>query len=420
MIDTTKLKINAPTNPYQATPAQPQGQTAMGQQQPNNYDWSMPSWMPQGTYNWWGRNPDPGFGNPEQPWYRSPQWGDNAVYNPYYGYQDVKSIADLYGSGQDFWQWGLPQQTEQDWSQYGFSRPDAGTQGIDKDQLRDPNNPDNKYTMPEEDVRGMLEGLLNPNYSDLPYYPSSDVGAGSGFQYPEQWGTASDVMTNFAQGDPTQVPWQWDQASQFGQNMMQTGSPVDVSGYKEAMAPVLERQFGDMTRQQLEEFGMGGLRWSTPVQGAIAREGSRLMENYGLGLADRDLAAQEAARGRQMGAGSLMQGLGAGVAGLGESARNRGLQAAGGLSGLGAQYLQAPQDWAQQMWGMGTQQQATMQSALDKAYQDFMRMAPEYSPWLQQLMGYVGLQPQVTPEQYGQSGMGGLFGGLLSMLGLAL
>jgi len=408
MIDTTKLKINAPTNPYQAAPAQ---QT--GQQQPSNYDWSMPSWMPQGTYNWWGRNPDPGFGNPEQPWYRSPQWGDDAVFNPYYGYQNVRDIADLYGSGQDFWQWGLPQQTEQDWSQYGFER--AGTQGIDRDQLADPG-----LGMPTEDISGMLEGLLNPNYSDLPYYPSADVGAGSGFQYPEQWGTASDVMTNFAQGDPTQVPWQWDQASQFGQNMMQTGMPVDVSGYKEAMAPVLERQFGDMTRQQLEEFGMGGLRWSTPVQGAIAREGSRLMENYGLGLADRDLAAQEAARGRQMGAGSLMQGLGAGVAGLGESARNRGLQAAGGLSGLGAQYLQAPQDWAQQMWGMGTQQQATMQSALDKAYQDFMRMAPEYSPWLQQLMGYVGLQPQVTPEQYGQSGMGGLFGGLLSMLGLAL
>ena len=410
MIDTTKLNINA----LKAQTIDPYG----GQPPGGDYDWSMPNWMPQGTYNWWGRNPDPGFGNPEEPWYRSPQWGDDAVFNPYYGYQNVRDVTDLYGGNQDFWDWNLPQQTNQDWSQYGFER--AGTQGRDRDQLRDPNNPDNQYTMSEEDVAGMLEGLLNPNYSDLPYYPSSDVGAGSGFQYPEQWDIASDVMANFAQGDPTQVPWQWDQASQFGQNMMQTGMPIDVSGYQEAMAPVLQRQFEDMTRQQLEEFGMGGLRWSTPVQGAISREGSRLMENYGLGLADRDLAAQEAARSRQMGAGGLMQGLGAGVAGLGESARNRALQAAGGLSGLGAQYLQAPQDWAQQMWGMGTQQQATMQQALDRAYQDFMRMAPEYSPWLQQLMGYVGLDSQVTPEQYGQSGLGGLFGGLLSMLGLAL
>jgi hypothetical protein len=57
-----------------------------------------------------------------------------------------------------------------------------------------------------------------------------------------------------------------------------------------------------------------------------------------------------------------------------------------------------------------------MQQALDRAYQDFMRMAPEYSPWLQQLMGYVGLQPQVAPQQYGQSGLGSLFGGLLGML----
>jgi hypothetical protein len=398
MIDTTKLNINSGTKVAGLDQFQPQNQ--------GNYDWSMPDWMGRGTYDWWGRNPDPGFGTPEQPWYRHPSWGLDAVYNPYYGYQNVKDIADLYSSGQDFWQWGLPQQTGQDWSQYGF------TQGnINKDQLADRNN-----GMSTENIGEMIRGLLNPDYSDLPYYPGADVGAGQGFQYPEQWDWASNVMGNFASGDPTQVPWQWNQASDFGQQMMQGGMPVDVSGYKEAMAPVLERQFGDMARQQFEDFGMGGLRWSTPAQGAIAREGSRLMENYGLGLADRDLAAQEAARQRQMGAGSLMQGLGAGVAGLGESARDRALRAAGGLSGLGQQYLNAPQDWAQQMWGMGSQQQNTMQQALDRAYQDFMRMAPEYSPWLQQLMGYVGLQPQVAPQQYGQSGLGSLFGGLLGML----
>ena len=406
MIDTTKLNINSGNKALTVDPYQDPNQ--------NNYDWSMPNWMPQGTYNWWGRNPDPNFGSPEQPWYRHPSWGDDAVYNPYYGYQNVRDVADLYGGNQDFWDWGLPQQTDKDWSQYGF------TMGGDKDKLLDPNNPNNAYTMPTKDIGDWMEGLLNPNYSDLPVYPEYDLSQGRGFQYPEQWDWASEVMKNFAYGDPTEIPWQWNQASEFGQNMMDSGSPVDVSAYKEAMAPVLERQFGDMTRQMLEEFGMGGLRWSTPVQGAISREGSRLMENYGLGLADRDLAAQEAARQRQMQASGLMYGLGGGISGLGESARNRSLQAASGLSGLGAQYLQAPQDWAQQMWGMGQQQQNTMQQALDRAYQDFMRMAPEYSPWLQQIMGYLGLDSQVSPQQYGQSGLGSMLGGIGSMLPLLL
>lgn len=408
MIDTSKLKINAPTNPYQANTNQ-MGQTlsADGPQQQNNYDWGMPDWMGRGTYDWWQRNPSPDFGTPDQPWYRHPSFGYEAVYNPYYGWQNVKEIDKLYGGGQDFWDWGLPQQTGQDWADYGFEPygPGGGENSTDIS-----GNP--IYNIPQQ--------MFNPDYPDLPYYPSADVGAGKGFQYPEQWGTASDVMTNFAYGDPTQVPWQWQEASQFGQGMMESGMPVDVSGYREAMAPVLQRQFEDMTKQSMEDYGLGGLRWSTPAQRSIADIGGRLMENYGLGLADRELGAQEAARQRQMGAGGLMQGLGAGVAGLGEAARSRALQAASMLPGLGQQYLQAPQDWAQQMWGMGTQQQGIMQQSLNRAYQDFLRMAPEYSPWLQQAMGYIGLQPQLAQQQYGQSGLGSLFGGLLGMLPFVL
>jgi len=400
MIDTTKLKINTPKtqtiDPYQQQPPDDGGQDWQ------NFDW-LKNYYGGNWYDFGAKEGSPG-------WWRAPRInpaGAEAVWNQNYGWQDWNNIANLGGDYSSLSpQWGDV------YDIYGG----YNTQGLDKEKLQDPNN----QGMSTENIGDMLKGLLNPNYSDLPYYPSADVGPGKGFQYPEQWGTASDVMTNFAQGDPTQVPWQWSEASEFGQNMMQEGMPVDVSAYKEAMAPVLERQFGDMTRQMLEEFGMGGLRWSTPVQGAISREGSRLMENYGLGLADRDLAAQESARQRQMQASNLMYGLGGGISGLGESARNRALQAAGGLSGLGQQYLQAPQDWAQQMWGMGSAQQDDMQLALDKAYQDFMRMAPEYSPWLSQLMGYVGLQPQVSPQQYGQSGLGSLFGGLLSMLGLGL
>jgi len=420
MIDTTKLNIFnkqklpsqplAPQpDPYQAQPTMDQ-QPLMGQQTTN---WSMPNWMPQGTYDWWGRNPDPGFGTPDQPWYRHPSWGDDAVYNPHYGYQNVRDIADLYGSGQDFWNFGLTPQTDQDWSGYGFTRPDR-TQ-ITRDQLADPGGGDGAQ-MPTKSIADWLQGLFNPNYSDLPYYPDADVGPGQGFQYPGQWDTASDVLTNFAYGDPTQVPWQWDVASQMGADMSETGLPVDVAGYKEAMMPVMQRQYSDMAKDVMEQMGLMGLSDSSSAQRQIADIGGRLAQEYGLGLADRELGAQESARQRQLSGGGLLQGLGSGVAGLGEAARNRALQAGGMLPGLGQQYLQAPQDWAQRMWGMGTQQQGIMQQALDRAYQDFMRMAPEYSPWLQQAMGYVGLPPFLGQQQYGQSGMGSLFGGLMSML----
>jgi len=401
MIDTTKLKINTPKTPSVDTqtidPYQQQQPPDGGGQDWQNFDW-LKNYYGGRWYDFGANEGAPG-------WWRSPRInpsGAEAVWNQNYGWQDWNNIANLGGNYSSLDpQWGDV------YDIYG-AKQNNGTDGGDGHDID--GNP--IYNIPLD--------MFNPDYSDLPYYPSSDVSKGQGFQYPEQWDWASEVMGNFAYGDPTQVPWQWSEASQLGQGMMESGMPVDVSAYKEAMAPVLERQFGDMTRQMLEEFGMGGLRWSTPVQGAISREGSRLMENYGLGLADRDLAAQESARQRQMQASNLMYGLGGGISGLGESARNRALQAAGGLSGLGQQYLQAPQDWAQQMWGMGSAQQDDMQLALDKAYQDFMRMAPEYSPWLSQLMGYVGLQPQVSPQQYGQSGLGSLFGGLLSMLGLGL
>ena len=413
MIDTSKLQINtAIKQPMQALPTQ-YPMDGMQQQAPNNYDWSMPNWMPQGTYNWWGRNPDPGFGNPEQPWYRHPSWGDEAVYNPYYGYQNVRDIADLYGSGKDFWQWGLPQQTGQDWSQYGFTRPSgnqqAGTQGLIDFDLLWPG-----YT--QEDVNQEVMGMMNPNYPALPFYPQEQLGAGQGFQYPEQWGLSSDVLSNFAYGDPTQVPWQWGAASQFGQDMMQSGMPVDITGYAEAQLPYLQDLFKQQADQAIESAGLQGLRQSSPLGYQLGDLARQMTTQYGADIAGKQLSADEAARQRQLAASSLMQGLGTGVAGLGESARNRAMQAATSLPGLGQMYLQAPQDWAQQMWGMGTQQQSLMQQALDRAYQDFMRMAPEYSPWLQQAMGYVGLQPQLAQQQYGQSGLGSLFGGLLGLL----
>jgi len=188
MIDTTKLKINTPQtqtiDPYQQQPMDG------GTQDWQNFDWM------QDYYG--GRWYDFGANEGAPGWWRAPRInpaGAEAVWNQDYGWQDWDQVA---GMGGDYS--GLTPQFGDVYDIYGGYNTQS-RDNIRRDQLADPGN-----GMSTEAIREMLEGLLNPNYSDLPYYPSSDVGAGQGFQYPEQWDWASDVMGNFAYGDPTQVP----------------------------------------------------------------------------------------------------------------------------------------------------------------------------------------------------------------------
>ena len=325
------------------------------------------------------------------------------------------------------------------------------------------------------------------------------TGSPQGFQYPQEWDTASNVLTEYARGIPQETPWQWEQGSQMAADMYgagQTPSPwqweqgsqmaSDMYGAGQTPSPWQWEQGSDLARQMAEtgmptsyqdwykqaksiterdtqkaidqaaeSAGLTGLRWSDVLGQTAQRIGGEQMANLGLAFTDRELSSLEAARGRQLqgsqqlqqfGAGeaalteayrqrqianigqlqqfgtgeaglteaykqrqltnvSQLQQFGAGEVAMSQAEQERGLRAAGMLTGLGGQYLQAPQDWAQQIYGMGAGMTQLGQGALDRSYQDYMRMAPEYNPWVNQAMSYWGTPSQMGYQQYQPSSM---------------
>ena len=310
----------------------------------------------------------PGAGaNVQQDWYRHPSWGGHVIWNQDLGFQDFPTMAELYaGAGGPVTQeqmmgWGLTPQLGSDWREYYPNRKDysqrmgggggggAGGGGTWSGNWQD-------Y------FGGSQDWSQNPGYMEGFQMPQTD------FPYPEQWRTASDAMTRFAQGLPTSTKRWW-----------------------EAQQEPFERRISDQAKQTAEQMGLSGLRFSTPMTHQIA-----------------DITGRESA--------NLWSQLAQNQLGLTEAAKDRGLAAAQGLTGLGQQYLNAPQDWAQRMYGMGQGMTGLSQGALDRAYQDWMRMTPSQNPWLAQALGFSGLQSQMVPQQYQPSFMSQLLGGLGSFL----
>ena len=318
-------------------------------------------WEPQTTKQaqWEHSKKFPGAGaNVGQEWLRDPSWGGHVIWNKDLGWQDFPTMAEHYaGAGGPVTQeqmmgWGLTPQMGEDWREHypdrqtkaerGWTPPGRGTLGGDM------------VGQPVTNEQGYAGGYTMPEPQPFPY--------------PQQWGTASDVMTRFAQGLPTDAGQWW-----------------------ESQQAPFERRIEDQVKQMAEQMGLGGLRYSTPMTGQIADITGRESANLWGGLADRQL-------------------------GLTEAAKNRGMQAAGGLAGLGQQYLNAPQDWAQQMYGMGAGMTGLGQQGLDRSYQDWMRQTPEGNPWFQQGMGYSGMPSQMTPQQYNPSFMSQLLGGVGNLI----
>jgi len=115
----------------------------------------------------------------------------------------------------------------------------------------------------------------------------------------------------------------------------------------------------------------------------------------------------------------MMSDLGSQIANMRNQAQNRQLQASGMLQGMGQSYLDAPQQYAQNLMGMGSQMQGQQQQAYDRQSQEFLRMAAENNPWISQLFGLAGLQSNMTPQQYQPSGLSQLLGGLMGGAGIA-
>uniref|UniRef100_A0A6M3ISC1 Uncharacterized protein n=1 Tax=viral metagenome TaxID=1070528 RepID=A0A6M3ISC1_9ZZZZ len=348
------------------------------------YNWAMPNWMPQNTYNWWERNPDPNFGTPEQPWYRSPRFGYEAIYNPYYGWQNIKDVTKLYQGGTDFWDWDLTQQLDPSWAQYGF--PQYGPGGA----------PGSTGT-PGASGTGTTYGGW-----DWPGTYPTEAPEQSEFQYPEEWNIASSVLGNFAQhGYPTDIPGQWTEASDWTSQMMQSGMPTSQDEWYTQRKAVVERDIQDSIKQAAEQARLGGLRWSTPLGRTAQDIAGRTMSNFGVEALERELSSLESAKERQMGTLPYMYQFGAGEAGLAESAKERGLGAAQQLLPLGQARADLPQQLAQTAYSMGTGLYGQQQQGLQSVFSEWLRTQPEYSPWLQNALNLAGVPTgQMAPEQY--------------------
>jgi len=232
--------------------------------------------------------------------------------------------------------------------------------------------------------------VTDPNWRPSGYVPGTTGGGGGGydpyadelmgeedFLYPEEWGWAGDTF----------------------REMSDTGSPVDVEGYRTAQTPVWQRAASEMAMDVLEKAGLGGKRWSSTAQNAIGRENERFAENFSLAMADRELQAQEAAKARR-------------------------IQGAYGGMELGQRYSDLPMAVAAQMMGGAESLQNQEMQPFEFAYNDWQRGLEENDPWMRMIMQLLGGgsqygMPSYTPgwgTQLMELG-GGLLPMILSMMG---
>jgi hypothetical protein len=192
----------------------------------------------------------------------------------------------------------------------------------------------------------------------------------SDFQYPSQWGEASDLWSKMASGNYSNAGMDW-----LTQMMQSGGNPVDVNAWGEAQRPAMMDQYSNMVKQMAEQAGVGGTRYGSGLQNSISNYGGQLQNQFTSGLADRWLQAQESARGRATGAGNLLSQLGLGA----QQAGGEGLMSMGNLMS------QLPLQVAQMMGGLGGQ--LTNQ---------------QIDPWTQMLTGLLG-NTNATEQTYNPS-----------------
>ena len=210
------------------------------------------------------------------------------------------------------------------------------------------------------------------------------------FKYPTQWADAEDVYKRYA-GGGYKTPDAWTMGQGVLGQMAQTGNPVDVQGWWDAQQDPTKTYLSDMTKELAEQAGVGGVRFSTPLQRNIADQSRRAIENLTAGMADRHIAAQEAARGRQLGATGQLFQYGSGMAGLESDAANRAMAAAGGLGNLGSMYFNAPMQVAGQMANQGSMMQQQRNQQLQQM---------QNNPWQQGLLQYLMSSGGGVPQMY--------------------
>jgi len=183
------------------------------------------------------------------------------------------------------------------------------------------------------------------NYQD---YGSVMSGApatptGTGVQNPQQWGQAEQMYQNAATN-----PWFGQAAGGYGQ-MMETGMPTDQSAAYQASKGVAQQDIVDAMKQAQESMGGSsfGKRYSSAMGRGNQEIASKRMGELGQQTTQQAMAAQEAARQRQLQAAGGMLG-----AAQGYGANQMG--AAGGMAGLGQMQGQYGLNLANSAYQMGS------------------------------------------------------------------
>ncbi len=359
---------------------------------------SAPSWMSSGAYaKWWqGSDPEWAASDPsvKQRWWRDPSTPGGIVWHPYWGWQSRSAVKDMYKSDQDnsvswdeFQGWGFTPQLGSYQDYYPQGVGNDGDAGGGDYWAGDLSLGSPGYTWGgTSGTTGTTGGGTMGNTTGTSTDPTNNWN--SSFQnYPYQWGQSQNVVDYLG----SNTPWQYDAASQTAYDMSQTGMPTNVDPWYQAAQQRGWYDTKDAIAQAAEQAGLGGTRWSSQMgrtaQDIAGRRAADLAEAY----AQQTMGAQEAARGRQLQGASQLQGLGTDV-------NNQLFNVASQYSNLGSKYAQYPMDLAGAAYGMGTQNQAATQSALDKYYNEFLRTAAENNPYL--AMIYQMATGQGTPQTY--------------------
>ena len=203
------------------------------------------------------------------------------------------------------------------------------------------------------------------------------MASNASFQYPGQWNQANDIWSQMAGGLGTSMDW-------LKNLLAGGGNPVDVSGWADAYRPAMMDDYADAVKQMAEQAGVGGTRYGSGLQQALANYGGKLQNQFNEQMADKWLGAQESALSRAMsGAGTL---------------GSMGATAGEGLMGLGSQYANLPLSVAQMMSGLGSQ-----------------LTSQQIDPWTQMLAGLMG-NTQAGAQTYTPSALQSLLMSLSSTL----
>lgn len=228
------------------------------------------------------------------------------------------------------------------------------------------------------------------------YGPAENTGYGldnSGFLFPSEWNTGTAMYNAYGSAQvPTPSSWQ------TGMNaltpMAQTGQPVSSGDWWKTTQDVTNRSIQDAIKNASEQAGLGGMRWSTPLGYTAQDIAGKYQGEAAQQWADREMAAQEAARQRQLAATGQLYNYGQGQYQMTQDQLARQAAAAANAIGMGTKKANMAMDVAQMMYGMGGGMQGSQQNAINNSYNN---------PYANMAQGYLGQQMAGMPQTYDPS-----------------